>query len=117
MDDDRIIEFERTLWIGEGDVYRRCVAPDCLMIVPEEPFLLRGEEAVETVERTPRWSHVDLSGVEINRAQEGLIVIGYRVDAARSEERYAAFCTSTYQKQDSDAWKVIQHQQTVAPTG
>lgn len=54
MDDDRIIEFERSLWIGEGDVYRRCVSPDCLMVVPAQPFILRGDEAVSAVESTPR---------------------------------------------------------------
>ena len=112
MDDDRIVEFERALWIGDGDVYRRCVSSDCVMVVPEQPFLLRGETAIESVENTPRWSEVDFSDFEINRAQEGLIVIGYHAEAARSGERYTAYCTSTYQKIGERDWIVIQHQQT-----
>ena len=117
MDDDRIIEFERSLWIGEGDVYRRCVSPDCLMVVPEQPFVLRGEQAIEAVENTPRWSDVEISQLEIDRAQEGLIVIAYRADASRGGERYRAYCTSTYLKQDGSDWRVIQHQQTLPLSG
>ena len=116
MDDDRIREFERSLWFGDGDVYRRCVAPDCVMVVPERPFLLTGEEAVEAVERTPRWEEVELQDLRINRAEEGLIVMGYRAEARRGEERYVAYCTSTYRRVGEQDWRVIQHQQTVPVT-
>ena len=113
MNDERILEFERSLWLGGGDVYRRSVAQNCIMVVPAEPFLLRGEQAIAAVERTPRWSEVDISNLQIDRAQEGLIVIGYRADAKRGDERYTAYCTSTYQRVGEHEWKVIQHQQTV----
>ncbi len=116
MDDDRINEFERALWIGEDDVYRRCVSPDCLMVVPETPFVMRGEEAIEAVEQTPRWSDVELADLQINRVQEGLIVIAYRADARRDGERFVAYCTSTYQRVRENEWRVIQHQQTLPPT-
>jgi hypothetical protein len=115
MDDDRIIEFERALWVGEADVYRRCVASDCLMVVPAEPFLLRGQEAIASVENTPRWDDVEFDAFEIERAQEGLIVVGYRVRASRGDERYRAYCTSTYQRVGEQDWRVIQHQQTLEP--
>ena len=112
MDDDRIIEFERALWVGDGDVYRRNVSSDCLMVVPEQPFLLSGNEAIERVEATPRWSQVEFSDFTVKRPQAGLIVLAYQVDAEREGERYAAYCTSTYQRQEHDDWVVIQHQQT-----
>jgi hypothetical protein len=115
MDDKRIIEFERALWVGEADVYRRCVSPDCLMVVPAQPFLLRGEEAISSVENTPRWDSVDFADFEIERPQESLIVIGYRVHASRGGERFDAFCTSTYQRVGDHDWRVIQHQQTPEP--
>ena len=115
MDDDRIFEFERALWIGEDDIYRRCVADACVMVVPERPFLLSGEQAIEAVEHTPRWTDVDLSDLQINRAQEGLIVIGYRADARRDGTRFTAYCTSTYQRLGEAEWQVIQHQQTIIP--
>ena len=85
MDDNRIVGFERALWVGEADVYRRCVSRDCLMVVPAQPFLLRGEEAISSVENTPRWDSVDFAEFEIRRPQEGLIVVGYSVDASRGE--------------------------------
>ena len=116
MDDDRILEFERALWIGDGEIYRRCVSDNCLMVVPERPFLLSGDQAIESVERTPRWTDVDLSDMQVSRAQEGLIVIGYRADARRDGERFTAYCTSTYQRVGGSDWKVIQHQQTLPPT-
>jgi hypothetical protein len=116
MNDDRILQFERDLWIGGGDVYRKRVSPECIMVVPAEPFLLRGEQAIEAVERTPRWDDVDISHLTVHRPQEGLIVIGYRADASRGEERFEAYCTSTYQRIGEHEWQVIQHQQTVPVT-
>lgn len=118
MDDERIREFERDLWIGGGNVYRERVAPECVMVVPAQPFLLKGEAAIQAVEDTPRWTDVEFGDFEIERPQEGMIVIGYRVDARRGEERYRAFCTSTYQRLGHEDWQVVQHQQTpeiVAP--
>lgn len=117
MDDKRIIEFERALWIGEAEVYRRCVSPECLMVVPAQPFLLRGEQAIRSVENTPRWDDVDFADFEIERPQEGLIVVGYGVNASRGDERYDAYCTSTYQRMSEHDWRVIQHQQTPQPGG
>lgn len=116
MEDKRIIEFEKALWIGGGDVYRRCVADDCLMVVPETPFILGGKEAIDAVERTPRWSGVELSDLKVSRVQDGIIVIAYRVNAQRDDQRFTAFCTSTYRKNSNEDWQVIQHQQTLVPT-
>ena len=116
MDDDRIIEFERSLWIGECDVYRRCVSPHSLMVLPEEPFIMRGEHAIAAVEGTPRWDNVEISDLEVERVREGLIIIAYRADATRGAEQYEAYCTSTYCTLGDHDWRVIQHQQTVRPS-
>lgn len=115
MDDDRVIEFERNLWIGDGEIYERSISSDCLMIVPQQPFMLQGREAVEAVEGTPRWSHVDFSDFTIKRPREGIIVVAYHADANRGGEHYAAYCTSTYQRLGHDDWVVVQHQQTTPP--
>ncbi|MGL5838397.1 MAG: DUF4440 domain-containing protein [Sphingorhabdus sp.] len=117
MDDGRILEFERALWIGKGDVYRKNMSPDCLMVLPEKPYLVRGEDAIKAVENTPRWEQVELNDLQVDRAQEGLIVIAYQAQARRAEEQYTAWCTSTIWKDENDDWKVIQHQQTVPITG
>ncbi|WP_120717088.1 DUF4440 domain-containing protein [Tsuneonella amylolytica] len=112
MNDDRIWEFERELWLGGGDVYREKVADDCVMALPAQPFLFDGGAATAAVEDTPRWEEVDFAETRVSRPEEGLIVIGYRVKASRGEETYRALCTSTIRRLAHEDWVVVQHQQT-----
>jgi hypothetical protein len=113
MDDQRIRQFETDLWVGGEAVYRRSIADECLMVLPEPPFVLSGGEAIEAVSRTPRWSEVTLDDLRIVRPQEGLIVIAYAVTASRGGETFAANCTSTYLRIAHEEWRVVQHQQSV----
>lgn len=115
MDDDRVREFETSLWIGGEEVYRRSIDSECLMAVPAAPFLMSGSEAVEAVSKTPRWSSVEFDDFRIARPQEGLIVIAYFVRASRSEQAYSAYCTSTYRRIAHEEWQVVQHQQALVP--
>jgi hypothetical protein len=112
VEDDRIWEFERNLWVGEGEVYERCVADDVVMALPAEPFLFDGAAAKAAVEGTPRWESVEFAETRVSRPEEGLIVIGYRVRAQRGEQDYHALCTSTLQRCGHEDWRVVQHQQT-----
>ncbi|GGD59961.1 DUF4440 domain-containing protein [Erythrobacter arachoides] len=112
MNDDRIWEFERELWLGGGDVYREKVASDCIMALPAEPILFDHGAATKAVEDTPRWSEVAFAEKRVTRPEEGLIVIGYRVHARREGSDYHALCTSTLQRLAHEEWVVIQHQQT-----
>lgn len=115
MDDDRVRDFETALWIGGEDVYRRSIDPECLMVVPADPFVMRGSEAVEAVSKTPRWETVEFDDLRIARPQEGLIVLAYGVRALRGGEAYKAYCSSTYRRVAHEQWQVVQHQQTLAP--
>jgi hypothetical protein len=115
MDDDRVRAFEERLWTGGEEVYRQFVSDDCLMVLPEPPFVMSGEAAVEAVAQTPRWSEVELRGLQIRRPREGLIVIAYEAEARRGEQAYRACCTSTYLRLGPEEWRVVQHQQTVPP--
>lgn len=112
MEDDRIWTFEHELWIGGADVYRERVSKDCLMALPEQPYLFGGEQATEAVEHTPRWEDVELSDRKVSRPQEGLIVIAYRAQARRGDKSYHALCTSTLRRLAHEEWDVVQHQQT-----
>src|SRR3712207_4271656 len=98
MDDERIREFETSLWVGGEDVYRRSIDPQCLMAVPAAPFLMGGSEAIDAVSGTPRWTSVEFDDLRIARPQEGLIVIAYKVRASRDGEAYSAYRTSTYRR-------------------
>ncbi|MFN3944694.1 MAG: DUF4440 domain-containing protein [Allosphingosinicella sp.] len=112
MDDERVWRFEESLWIGGEDVYRSAVDADCLMVVPADPFVLRGEAAIAAVSGTPRWTKVELSRRQVARPEEGLIVVAYHARAEREGEAgYEAWCTSTYRRLGHEDWRVVQHQQ------
>jgi hypothetical protein len=113
MDDGRVWSFEESLWTGDASHYRELVDNECLMVLPQPPFVLNGQQAVEAVSNTPRWSSVDLSERQVSRPQEGLIVIAYKARAEREGVApYEAHCTSTYRRLAHEEWRVVQHQQT-----
>ena len=113
MDDDRVWAFETSLWKADPEHYRESIDKDVRMALPTPPFVFAGEQAIEAVASTPRWSNVAFEDGTISRPQEGLIVIAYTVHAQKEgEEQYVAHCTSTYRKTESGEWQVIQHQQT-----
>ncbi|MDG9427172.1 hypothetical protein OLF90_10885, partial [Streptococcus pneumoniae] len=76
----------------------KLVHDECLMVLPQPPFVMSGSQAIEAVADTPRWSDVTISKGQIARPQEGLIVIAYHAKAARDGEAYEAHCTSTYRR-------------------
>ena len=115
MTDDRVWEFEESLWTGSAEHYQELVDTECLMVLPEPPFVLSGEQAIAAVSDTPRWAHVTTSQRQIKRPQEGLLVVGYKVEAFKEQGKaYEAYCTSTYRRVAHDVWRVVQHQQTLS---
>lgn len=113
MDDDRVWTFEESLWTGDADHYRESIDDECLMVLPAPPFVMSGTQAIEAVAATPRWSSVELTGKQIARPEEGLIVVAYHARASKDDgEGYEAHCTSTYRRLAHDEWRVVQHQQT-----
>ena len=116
MEDTRVWEFEESLWTGSAEHYRELIDAQCLMVLPEPPFVMAGQQAIDAVSDTPRWSRITTSQRQIMRPQEGLIVVGYKAEAFREEGKaYEAFCTSTYRRLEHEVWKVVQHQQTLPP--
>jgi ketosteroid isomerase-like protein len=113
MDDDRVWSFEESLWTGDAAHYRELIDDECLMVVPMPPYVMGGEQAIEAVSNTPRWSSVTLSQKQVKRPQEGLIVIAYQAEASKEGgESYTAHCTSVLRRLSHDEWRVVQHQQT-----
>lgn len=113
MDDERIWEFERSLWLGDAERYRALIDDQCVMVVPRPPFVLSGEQAIASVSHTPRWEEVAFADQQVMRPQEGLIVIAYSAHARREgHQDYEAYCTSTLRRLGHDEWRVVQHQQT-----
>lgn len=116
MEDTRVWEFEESLWVGDAARYHELIDDACLMVLPEQSYVFTGEQAIEAVSKTPRWSKVEFSEQQVARPQEGLIVLAYRATATRDDESYAAFCTTTIRRLAHDEWRVVQHQQTIPLT-
>ena len=113
MDDQRVWAFEESLWTGDAKHYRDLIDDECLMVLPAEPFVMTGSQAIDAVSRTPRWSSVSFSQEQIMRPEEGLIVVAYKASARRDgHDGYEAHCTSTYRRLSHENWRVVQHQQT-----
>ena len=113
MDDARVWEFEESLWTADADHYRNAIDDQCVMVVPTDPFVLGGSAAIQAVINTPRWTEVEITDRLVSRPEEGLIVVAYKVSAAKDGDgRYTAYCTSTYRRLGHDDWRVVQHQQT-----
>lgn len=115
MEDDRIWDFEKSLWTGGPGRYRELVDDECLMVLPAPPFVMSGAQAIEAVSDTPRWEEVEFANGQIARPQEGLIVIAYDAKASRGGATYHAYCTSTLCRLSHEEWRVVQHQQTLLP--
>ena len=115
MEDRRVWEFEESLWTADADHYREAVDDDCLMVVPAAPHVVAGREAIEAVINTPRWSEVRFEQQHVSRPQEGLIVIGYKVEASRGDKSFRAACTSVYRRIEHEDWTVVQHAELPLP--
>jgi hypothetical protein len=85
MDDARVWEFEESLWTGSAEHYRELIDKECLMVVPAPPYVMAGQQAIDAVSDTPRWSQVMLSSQQIARPQEGLIVVAYHAEAKKDD--------------------------------
>ncbi len=115
MDDNRVWGFEESLWTGDAERYRALIDDECVMVLPEHPFVLTGTQAIEAVANTRRWSKVQFSEQQIMRPQEGLIAIAYKAEASRDDSTgYTAYCTTTMRRLEHEEWRVVQHQQTPA---
>ena len=115
MEDERIWAMEEKLWHGGDDVYETLVDENVVMSLPAEPFIFSRDQAKEAVKNTPRWEEVRFSDTKVNRPHEGLIVIGYQVEAKRGEEVYRCYASSTMMRRGHEDWTVVHHSQVVPP--
>ena len=53
MEDNRIWAFEESLWTGDAAHYRELIDDECVMVLPEQPFVLSASQAIEAVADTP----------------------------------------------------------------
>lgn len=115
MDDNRVWSFEESLWQASDARYHERVDKDCIMALSRHPHLFSGADAVRAVSDTPDWDEVRFDKKTVSRPEEGLIVVGYHVEASKGEMRFRAACTSVYRRRAHDDWTVVQHAQVVPP--
>ena len=113
MEDTRIWHFEESLWTGDAANYQEKIDDQCVMVLPQPPFVMTGAQSIDAVSDTPRWDSVEFGDQQVMRPEEGLIVIGYHSTAQRGDERYEAYCTTTMRRLSHEEWRVVQHQQMV----
>ena len=115
MQDQEIRDFEHSLWVGDAANYEAKMGDDVVVVVPSEPYILKGRDAIQAVENTPRWKEAELRDLTIARPEHGLIAIAYHAKARRDgdDEHYEAYCTSTYRRLGDEEWRVVQHSQMV----
>ena len=115
MEDARIWEMEERLWHGGEEVYQQLVDDEVVMALPAEPFIFSRQQAIDAVKNTPRWDEVRFSDQKVSRPEEGLIVIGYQVEASRGGETYRCYASSTMRRRGHEDWTVVQHSQVIPP--
>ncbi|KQM68246.1 hypothetical protein [Sphingomonas sp. Leaf20] len=112
MDDQRVWEFEGSLWDASDEHYQNRIDEEIVMVLPRPPYVFQGQDAKDAVKATPDWDTVELSDRRVSRPQEGLIVVAYTARCTSGDEKYEAHCTSTLRMRGHDDWLVVQHQQT-----
>lgn len=76
--------------------------------------VMRAADVLDSLKDAPRWASVEMTDRTSGRPGDAVLVLGYKATGRRDGvEPYLAFCTSTYRR-DQDAWKLVQHQQTLA---
>jgi hypothetical protein len=114
LDDAAVWTLERRFWLEGSSVYDELLDPACLMAFPGIG-VMRAADVRDSLAGAPRWASVDMTDRAIGRAGEGVIVLAYAAEGRREGAApYRCFCTSTY-RNDRGTWKLIQHQQTLAP--
>ena len=112
MDDEKVWAMEESLWTGDAGHMGAIVDPACLMVFPDPAGIMAAEAALEGLKSAPRWDKVMMTGRQIARPGDGLLILAYKAVGTRSAAAdYTALCSSTYRR-DGERWRLVQHQQT-----
>ncbi|MBO9574475.1 MAG: DUF4440 domain-containing protein [Sphingobium sp.] len=118
MEDERVWHHEKLLWTGSHEEFNHAIEAHSLVVGPMPPFVMEGQEIIQTVAKGPRFADVTMAHRRIARPQEGLIVVAYKAIApGHGEDDYNAWCTTTWRRIAHDEWRVVQHQQTPTAEG
>jgi hypothetical protein len=108
-------EMERGFWLNDAAYYTTFLAPDCIMVFPEPPGVLVGNEITAALEQAPRWETIEMENGSLVELDTRVTVPTYRAIAQRDgDPPYRALCSSIYTRTNSQ-WLLVHHQQTPLP--
>jgi hypothetical protein len=112
-----LLDLERAGWealSADGETARRfydqVLAREVLMLLPGGLIIDGRQQAVEAMSGAP-WDAFEMSDERVRRLTDGAEVVAYKATARRGEQRYEAWCNSTYVRENG-AWRLALHQQT-----
>ncbi len=111
---DELLAIEEELWTGGAGPYREHLDDECLVAFTEMAGVSTREQIAGTVEGDERWRDLEIEVRGLHRPTDGVVMLTYRADAVRGDERYRALVSSGYVHRD-DGWKMTFHQQTPLP--
>ncbi len=115
LSDDSLWEMERGFWLNDAASYTAFLAPDCIMVFPEPPGIIAGDEIIAALDRASRWKTMEMENRSLLALDGNVSVLTYRATAQRDREPlYRALCSSTYTRTNSQCL-LVHHQQTPLP--
>lgn len=107
-----LVDNERALTRGDGEVYRRLLADDAVVIVPG--MVLDKPETAAAIDRSDGWDEVDIAEAQLRRPADDVALVTYRFTGQRGAQTYRALMSSAYAQRDGH-WRLVLHQQTPLP--
>ncbi len=104
-----LLSIERELVDGTAEQYEARLAEDALIIVPGQVLDKPGVIAV-IADNSP-WDEYEFADERVIEYDD-TVVVSYRFDGRRGDERYEALLTSVYVSFDQSEWLLALHQQT-----
>jgi Domain of unknown function (DUF4440) len=101
---------ERELAAGDGEVYRRHLAEDAVVVIPRQA--LDKLATIEAMDASPGWDEFSIEAERVLRLGSGTALLNYRFHGRRGESEYNAILSSAYRKDGGEGWKLVWHQQT-----
>lgn len=104
-------DMEEHFWTSGADNARATTATNAVMIFPNPPGILQGDQIWIHLRQRTGWRSVVMAERRVTRCRD-IAILTYRVSTEKTDVPiFKALCASTY-FHDEDRWLRISHQQT-----
>ena len=104
-------DMEEHFWTSGADNARATTATNAVMVFPNPPGILKGEQIWTHLRKRIGWRSVVMVERRVTQCRD-IAILTYRVSAEKADVPiFKALCASTY-FHDDDRWLRISHQQT-----